>query len=87
MGDALAVLGARHVLLVDVVDGEVAGDAGEQVDVGLADRLGEGDAVARLHVELFHGSLLPDAALDARLCDACGDVAAACTGLASGCAA
>ena len=59
VGDALAVLGARHVLLVDVVDGEVAGDAGEQVDVGLADGLGEGDAVAGLDVELAHGRFAP----------------------------
>ena len=58
VGDALAVLGARHVLLVDMVDGEVASDAGEQVDVGLADGLGKGDAVAGLDVEVAHGVLL-----------------------------
>src|SRR6187200_1287962 len=31
--DALSVLGALHVLLVDVVHGQIASDAGEQVDV------------------------------------------------------
>src|SRR6185295_4949635 len=60
MGDAPAVLGTRHVLLVDVIDGEVAGNPGEKVDVGLAHRLGEGDAVAGLDVEiLFHGGCAP----------------------------
>jgi hypothetical protein len=54
VSDALPVLGALHILLVDVVYGEVAGDAGEQVDVGFTHRLGERDRIAGLHVEVAH---------------------------------
>jgi hypothetical protein len=46
-------------LLVDVVDREVSGDAGEQIDVGLADGLGEGNSVTGLYVELWHGEFSP----------------------------
>ena len=49
----------RHVLLVDVVDREIARDAGEEVDVALADRLGEGHPIARLDVEVAHSGLPP----------------------------
>src|SRR5215468_7278556 len=57
--DTLAILGARHVLFVDVVDGKVPGDPGKKVDVGLAHRLGESDAVAGLDVELAHRRFAP----------------------------
>ena len=39
MSDAPAILRLAHDLLIDVVGGKVAGDAGESVDVGLTDRL------------------------------------------------
>lgn len=38
--------------------GEVAGDAGEQVHVGLANRFREDGRIARLHVEVLHRPLL-----------------------------
>src|SRR4029077_8971238 len=63
VGDPAAVLGTRHVLLVDVVDGEVPGNSGEHVDIGLPDRLGERHAVARLDVERAHLRLAPWIAL------------------------
>ena len=63
MGNASAVGGLAHVLFVDVVGREVARDAGEEVDVGLRDRLAEGDAAPdgeRLEAVLArgHGVLL-----------------------------
>ena len=52
MGLKPAVAGLLHVALVDMVGREIAGDAGEQIDVRLADRLGESGAVADLHIEV-----------------------------------
>jgi len=37
-----------HELIVDMVLGEITGQSGKQVDVGLADRLGEFDGIADL---------------------------------------
>ena len=48
-----------HVLLVDVIGGEVPGDSGEQVDVAFAHRLREAHLVADGEVEFSHGSLPP----------------------------
>src|SRR5262249_19371796 len=45
---------ARHILLVDVVYGEIAGDAGKQIDVAFPHRLGEGDAVPDCDEEVLH---------------------------------
>jgi hypothetical protein len=50
VGDAPAEIGFfLHVLVVDVGVAEVAGDAGEQHDVGLADRLGEHVMLSDFH--------------------------------------
>ena len=46
VSDALAVSRLPHELLVDVVAREVAGDAGEEVDVGLSDGLVDFDLSA-----------------------------------------
>jgi len=54
VGDPAAVFRLRHVGFVDMVDGEIAGDAGEEIDIALADSLGEADAVAGLDVEVAH---------------------------------
>lgn len=51
-----AVRRAAHVLLVDMIGREVAGDAGEQVNVAVAYRLGEADLVADGQVEVAHAS-------------------------------
>ena len=56
MRDSPPVRRAAHVFLVDVVGREVAGDAGEQVDVALAHGLGEPDAVADGEVEFSHAT-------------------------------
>src|ERR671921_57354 len=48
VGDALLVWRPSHDLFVDVVRAEVARDAGEQVNVGLADGLGKRNRVADL---------------------------------------
>src|SRR5262249_38117536 len=53
MRDASAEFGLCHVLLVDVVDREISGDAGKHIDIGLAHRLRERDAVADLDEEFF----------------------------------
>ena len=47
-----AETGALHVHLVDVIGREVAGDPGEQVDIGLADRLGELGALTHADIEI-----------------------------------
>src|SRR5262245_33391924 len=54
VGNAPAEFGARHVLLVDVVHREIAGDPGKEIDVGFADRLGEADSVANFDKEVLH---------------------------------
>src|SRR5262245_32581847 len=56
MGNTPAEFGARHVLLVDVVHREVSGDPGKEVDVGVAARLGENDAIANVDKEVLHGA-------------------------------
>ena len=47
MGDAPAILGLAHELLVDVIGRQVAGDPGEQVNIALGNRLAEGCAGAK----------------------------------------
>jgi hypothetical protein len=54
MGDPPPIGRAFHVFLVDVVAREVPGDAGEKVDVGLADGLCEANLVANLDVKFGH---------------------------------
>ena len=57
MGDPPAVGRASHERLVDVIGREVAGDAGEQVDVALAHGLGEPNPIADREAKLSHGNL------------------------------
>src|SRR5712691_7354559 len=52
--DAFSVFRARHVLLVDVIDREIAGDPREQVDVGLPDGFCKADLITDLDIELSH---------------------------------
>src|SRR5262249_29724057 len=49
-----------HIGLVGVVGRKVAGDTGEQIDVGFRHRLREGGAIADVNVEVAHltGSLV-----------------------------
>src|SRR6266516_4676562 len=54
MGDAPAEFRTRHVLLVDVVHREIAGNPGKEIDVGLSDRLGEGHAVPDVDENVLH---------------------------------
>src|SRR6266498_624146 len=54
MRDAPAEFRTRHVLLVDVVHREIAGDPGKEIDIGLSDRLGEGNAVPDVDEDVLH---------------------------------
>ncbi len=54
VGDAPPVGRAFHVFLVDVVAGEIPGDAGEKIDVGLAHGLRKAHPVADLDMKLGH---------------------------------
>jgi len=55
--DAVSEGRLRHVLLVDVIAGEVAGNACEHVNVAFADGLGEPDLVAHPERGETFGSL------------------------------
>ena len=50
MCDAATIDRCPHVLLVHMIASEVAGDAGKEIDVGLADCLGKSHLVANLGV-------------------------------------
>src|SRR5690606_31577892 len=60
VGDAPPIDGLAHEALVHMVLREVAGEAGEIVDVAFADRLGEKDLVAERGIHGSHGKLLKD---------------------------